>query len=48
VRAIARLEGDEAAESALRYVAPVGEKDEYIARAMRNITPYLHQDLAVG
>jgi transcriptional regulator GlxA family with amidase domain len=43
---IARLEGDEAAESALRYVAPVGEKDEYIARAMRNITPYLHQDLA--
>jgi transcriptional regulator GlxA family with amidase domain len=43
---IARLEGTEAAESALHYVAPVGEKDEYIARAMRNITPYLHQDLA--
>ena len=31
----------EAAESALHYVAPVGEKEEYIARAMRNITPYL-------
>jgi transcriptional regulator GlxA family with amidase domain len=44
---IARLEGDEAAESALHYVAPVGEKDEYVARAMRNITPYLHQDLAI-
>jgi transcriptional regulator GlxA family with amidase domain len=44
---IARLEGDEAAESALHYVAPVGEKDEYIARAMRNITPYLHQELTV-
>jgi transcriptional regulator GlxA family with amidase domain len=44
---IARLESVEAAESALRYVAPVGEKEEYIARAMRNITPYLHQDLAV-
>ena len=44
---IARLEGSEAAESALQYVAPVGEKDEYVARAMRNITPYLHQDLAV-
>ena len=44
---IARLEGSEAAESALHYVAPVGEKDEYVARAMRNITPYLHQDLAV-
>ena len=43
---IAQLEGTEAAESALHYVAPVGEKDEYIARAMRNITPYLHQDLA--
>jgi transcriptional regulator GlxA family with amidase domain len=42
---IARLEGNEAAESALRYVAPVGEKDEYVARAMRNITPYLHQEL---
>ena len=44
---IARLEGGEAAESALHYVAPVGEKDEYIARAMRNITPYLHQELTV-
>lgn len=44
---IARLEGTEAAESALHYIAPVGEKDEYIARAMRNITPYLHQELAV-
>ena len=44
---IARLEGSEAAESALHYVAPVGEKDEYVARAMRNITPYLHQDLAI-
>jgi transcriptional regulator GlxA family with amidase domain len=43
---IARLEGTEAAESALHYVAPVGEKDEYIARAMRNITPYLHQQAA--
>jgi transcriptional regulator GlxA family with amidase domain len=38
---IARLEGVDAAESALHYVAPVGEKDEYVARAMRNITPYL-------
>jgi transcriptional regulator GlxA family with amidase domain len=44
---IARAEGAEAAESALRYVTPVGEEDEYIARAMRNITPYLHQEPAV-
>jgi transcriptional regulator GlxA family with amidase domain len=38
---IARLEGVDAAEAALHYVAPVGEKDEYVARAMRNISPYL-------
>ena len=45
---IARLEGTEAARSALHYVAPVGEKDEYTARAMRNITPYLHQQPAAA
>jgi transcriptional regulator GlxA family with amidase domain len=45
---IARLESVEAAESALDYVAPVGEKDEYVARAMRNISPYLHADLATA
>jgi transcriptional regulator GlxA family with amidase domain len=38
---IARIEGDKAARDALHYVAPVGEKDEYISRAMRNIEPYL-------
>jgi transcriptional regulator GlxA family with amidase domain len=38
---IARAEGHEAARAALHYVAPVGEKDEYVARAMKNITPYL-------
>lgn len=38
---IARLDGMEAAESALRYIAPVGEKDEYVKRALRNIQPYL-------
>jgi putative intracellular protease/amidase len=38
---IARLEGDDAAERALHYVAPVGEKEDYVARALRNITPYL-------
>ena len=27
---------------------PVGENEEYVARAMRNITPYLRQGLAVG
>jgi transcriptional regulator GlxA family with amidase domain len=38
---IARLAGIRAAEAALHYVAPVGEKEEYIARAMRNVQPYL-------
>ncbi|WP_031515628.1 DJ-1/PfpI family protein [Streptomyces sp. NRRL F-5123] len=38
---IARLAGREAATEALHYVAPVGEKEEYVARAWRNITPYL-------
>lgn len=38
---IARLEGIEAARDAIRYVAPVGEKDAYVARALANITPWL-------
>jgi hypothetical protein len=38
---IARLEGSEAARDAIRYVAPVGEKDAYMERAMANIAPYL-------
>lgn len=40
---IARTEGVEAAKAALHYVAPVGEKEEYIARALKNIAPYLPQ-----
>lgn len=38
---IARLVGMEAAEEAMHYVAPVGEKTEYIERMVRNIGPYL-------
>jgi len=38
---IARTEGEEAARSALHYVAPVGEKEEYVSRAMKNIAAYL-------
>jgi len=42
---IARTEGEGAARSALHYVAPVGEKEEYVARAMKNIARYLtHND----
>jgi transcriptional regulator GlxA family with amidase domain len=38
---ISRLAGIEAARSALHYVAPVGEKDIYITRAMANISRFL-------
>jgi transcriptional regulator GlxA family with amidase domain len=38
---IARLAGVDAAKSAIHYVAPVGEKEEYVFRAMRNVEPYL-------
>jgi transcriptional regulator GlxA family with amidase domain len=45
---IARLAGIEAATAALHYVAPVGEKAEYVDRAMGNITPYLHGALTTA
>jgi hypothetical protein len=38
---IARLEGVEAAHDAIHYVAPVGEKEIYVERAMANIAPYI-------
>jgi transcriptional regulator GlxA family with amidase domain len=38
---LARTEGENAAREALHYVAPVGEKDIYVQRAMDAIRPYL-------
>lgn len=38
---LARLEGRKVAEEAIHYVAPVGEKEVYVNRAMENISPYL-------
>lgn len=38
---IASLVDVESARSALHYVAPVGEKEEYVSRALRNVEPYL-------
>jgi transcriptional regulator GlxA family with amidase domain len=38
---IARLKGVEAARGAIHYVAPVGEKEDYVTRAMANISPFL-------
>ena len=45
---IARLVGVEAAQSAIHYVAPVGEKDEYVSRATRHVAPYLAKEPAVA
>ncbi len=41
---IARAQGVEAAKAALHYVAPVGEKEDYVMRGLRNITPYLQEE----
>jgi len=38
---IARLEGIDAAQDALHYVAPVGEKEDYVVNAMKHIAPFL-------
>jgi transcriptional regulator GlxA family with amidase domain len=38
---IARTQGLSAAKAVLSYVAPVGEKDEFLARAVSIIEPYL-------
>lgn len=38
---IAKVRDREAAEAAIEYVAPVGEKAQYVERVMKNITPYL-------
>ncbi|MFS2034563.1 DJ-1/PfpI family protein [Polaromonas sp. CT11-55] len=45
---IARLVGIEEARSAMHYVAPVGEKEDYVSRAMRNITPFIDTPLATA
>ena len=44
---IARSEGIEAARRAMHYVAPVGEKDDYVSRAIQNVAPYLPKDAAM-
>lgn len=38
---IARLRGEAAAREAMHYVAPVGEKEAYVERAMRHVAPAL-------
>ncbi|MBX3642331.1 MAG: DJ-1/PfpI family protein [Rubrivivax sp.] len=43
---IARFAGVEAARGALHYVAPVGEKETYVSRALDNVAPYLPSRVA--
>lgn len=43
---IAKLEGIKAAQDALHYVAPVGEKEEYLTRALQHVAPFLTSDTA--
>ena len=43
---IARLVGIDAAKSAMHDVAPVGEKDDYVSRAMRHIAPFIEGSFA--
>ena len=38
---IARAAGRAEAEEAIRYVAPVGEKDAYVERALAAVSPFL-------
>jgi transcriptional regulator GlxA family with amidase domain len=45
---IAKLADIDSAQRALHYVAPVGEKEEYVSRAMRNIAPYLAPEHAAA
>jgi len=45
---IARLAGWKAAESVVHYVAPVGEKSDYVERARAAITRYLPEQAGVA
>jgi transcriptional regulator GlxA family with amidase domain len=45
---IARLVDVEAAADALRYVAPVGEKDTYVSRALADVVPFIEPVALAG
>ncbi len=45
---IARLVGLDAAQDALYYIAPVGEKDEYVDRALCHVRAHLPPQVATG
>lgn len=41
-----RLGTLEDAKAALHYVAPVGQKEEYVARAIESVSPYVRNKLS--
>ena len=41
---IAKLAGNEAAESAIHYVAPVGEKESAVAHSMSVVSPFIQKE----
>jgi hypothetical protein len=45
---IARLAGWSAAESVVHYVAPVGQKQEYVERTLAVVQQYLPEDERVA
>jgi transcriptional regulator GlxA family with amidase domain len=45
---VARMQGLAAARTVLSYVAPTGETEEYLARALHAIAPYLPQEPSHG
>ena len=44
--AIARLAGEQACAEVLHYVAPVGEKEDFVERALNVVRPYLLESAA--
>ena len=45
---VGRLKGAADAREVLHYFAPVGEKDEYVARALSHINAHLPEDASSG
>ena len=43
-----RAAGKDAAASAIHYVAPVGQKEDYVARAITAVQPFLPVQQAVA
>jgi hypothetical protein len=45
---MARVEGLDAALAAIGCIAPVGEKEDFVAKTVLNISPYLPENTPLG